>query len=397
MPNKNARYYSNAIVNPIYQSATYFFDCTEDVIAYHQGELKTGRYGRYDCPNWLEVEERLAALEGAEAALIFPTGMSAITTALMMYLRPGVKFLYTNEGYRNVRNLSREILSPWGIESVPVSMASPDIAQRIGPKYPKSVFLLETPSNPHMFIGDVEAFKKYMPDSWLIVDSTFASPVNFQPLKFGADLVTHSLTKYISGHADILGGCVCGSRAEIEKLRKYRNITGSVSDAHTAFLLNRSLDTLEMRMAFLNQQGQAFAEFMEKHDKVAKVHYTGLPSHPHHQLGKKFLKGHGSVVTVELKADMKQTSVFVDSLNVPYMGTNFGSTKSMVEQMSIFTYYSLTAAERDSLMISDSLIRFSIGFERLEDLFADVEQAFKKMPDSADVSAALPPRRQACA
>jgi len=382
MSKKRKPYFSNSVVNPIHTSATYFFEDTEQVIRYHDKKEKVGRYGRYDNPNWLELEEKLAKLDLCEDALVFPSGMSAIATTLMSLGEKNKKIIYTGKGYRNIRNLCGNILAKFGIETISLSPAN---ANQFMAEFKKhyddntSVVFLEIPSNPHLYLVDVEEIKKIIKNNTiLIIDSTFSSPINFLPTRWGADLVIHSCGKYIGGHADIMAGSVAGKKDIIEKIRNYRNVLGNIVDSHTAFLLNRSIATLKLRIEYLNQVGLKLATFLESHPKVKKVFYSGLSSYSNCDLAKKYLHGHGGVVTFELNVSKESATNFVDALKIPYMGTNFGSCHSMVEQCSIFTYYKEPQEVRNDLGISDTLIRYSIGFDNIDDIINDINEALEK-------------------
>lgn len=383
MSKKRKQYFGNSVVSPIHTSATYYFENTKQVIGYHNKKEKIGRYGRYDNPNWLEIEEKLARLDICEDALVFPSGMSAIATTLMSLSEKGKRIIYTGKGYRNIRNLCGNILSKFGVDSISLSPADSEKFMIDFKKYYNentSVVFLEIPSNPHLHLVDLEKIKKIIKkNTALIVDSTFSSPINFQPARWGADLVMHSCGKYIGGHADLMAGSVAGKKESIKKIRNYRNVLGSIVDSHSAYLLNRSIATLEMRIKYLNQAGIKLANFLENHPKVKKVFYSGLPSYSNRDLAKKYLSGHGGVVTFELNTSKKKTADFVDSLKIPYMGTNFGSCYSMVEQCSIFTYYNETKKVRNDLGISDTLIRYSVGFENIDDIINDISEALKKI------------------
>jgi cystathionine gamma-synthase len=377
MPRKRTIPYQNSLITPIFQTGTYFFDKTADVVEYHNGRLKIGRYARYDNPTWLEVEARLARLDEADDALIFPSGMSAITTAMLALLSKKKTLIYTGKGYRNIRTLCADILTQLGIEIIPVSLFDlADFHQQLrkAAASPVDVVFFEIPSNPHLLLADIDFTRSLFGlDVAIIVDSTFATPVNFRPCLHGADLVVHSASKYLSGQADILIGSIAGRRNLVDRIRATRNVTGAICDPHCAFLLNRSLDTLSLRMQHLNARGLELATFLEKHPKVSRVFYTALPSHPQFELAKKYLSGHGGVVSFEVDASKEAASAFVDRLQVPYMGTNFGSTHSMVEQCSIFTYYKQSQQERTELGISDTLIRYSIGFEDMAAIIGDLD------------------------
>lgn len=376
------QYFQNSVTNPIYQTATYFFENTEQVIDYHLQKSKVGRYARYDNPSWLEVEEKLALLDECEDALIFPSGMGAITTTFFTFLKSGHQLLFTGKGYRNIRNFSFDIIKKFNIQVVTLPLLScENLYERFDSLYNDStkIVFIEAPSNPHMFLVDLHKIKqKLNEDTILIVDSTFSTPINFKPKYFGADLVIHSCGKYIGGHADIMAGSVAGNKELISEIRKTRNIVGSIIDPHSAFLLNRSLATLKMRMDQLNNNGLLLARFLEQHPKIKRVFYTGLDSHPQFDLAQKYLSGHGGVVTFELEGTKEDVSQFVDSTKLPYMGTNFGSSCSMIEQLSIFTYFNQTKQEKKELGITDNLVRFSIGFDdSIDELIDDIESCIK--------------------
>lgn len=375
--------YNNSCITPIYQNAAYFFDSTEQAIKYHQNEVDLGRYGRYDNPNWLEFESRMAALDNYEDALIFSSGMNAIVTTVLSFIEPKDRVIYTGKCYRNIRKFFNLVLPKWGIEAIPIDpMASDEFEGQFENQYQSKakIVFVEMPSNPHLYLVDLAKIKNQLDtDTLLIVDSTLSTPYNLQPQRFGADLTIHSCSKYIGGHGDLLAGSVAGSRELIEQIRNYRNIMGGIADPHCAFLLNRSLDTLEIRMRHFNEAGIKIAKYLQDSPRVKKVFYTGLESHPHSSLAKKYLMGHGGVISFELDADLEVTSEFVDALQVPFMGTNFGSSHAMVEQCSVFTYYHLSPAEKEKIGITDSLVRLSIGYEDSDLVIEDLEQALKKI------------------
>lgn len=370
--------YNNSCISPIYQNAAYFFESTEQAIKYHKKEVELGRYGRYDNPNWLEVERKLADLDDAENALIFSSGMNAIVTTICSFIQQKELLIYTGKCYRNIKNFFK-VLHKWGIKTIEIDPVNSDKFNYNFLKKAKIVFV-EMPSNPHLYLVDLAKIKsESSPDTLLIVDSTLSTPYNFQPQRFGADLIIHSCSKYIGGHGDILAGSVAGSRDLIEQIRNYRNIMGGIADPHCAFLLNRSLNTLPIRMRHFNEAGMKIAKYLQDIPLVKKVFYTGLESHPHSSLAKKYLRGHGGVVSFELDADREVTSKFVDALQLPFMGTNFGSNHAMVEQCSVFTYYHLSPAERQEIGINDSLVRLSIGYEDSDMIIEDIEQALTKI------------------
>lgn len=379
MSKQKKEIYGNSCVTPIYQNAAYFFENTKQVIEYHQNEVHLGRYGRYDNPNWLEVESKIAALDNYESALIFSSGMNAIVTTVCSFIKQNDVLLYTNKCYRNIRKFFNSILPKWGVKTIPINQIN---GEDFDEKYQSNarIIFVEMPSNPHLYLLDLARIKSEIgPQTLLIVDSTLSTPYNFQPQRVGADLTIHSCSKYMGGHGDILAGSVAGSPELIEQIRSYRNIMGGTVDPHCAFLLNRSLDTLEIRMRHFNEAGMNIAKYLQEQPQVKKVFYTGLESHPHSFLAKKYLKGHGGVVSFELDADLEVTSAFVEALQIPFMGTNFGSSHAMVEQCGVFTYYHLSPDEKQEIGITDSLVRLSIGYENSDLAIADIDQALRKI------------------
>ncbi len=308
--------------------------------------------------------------------------MSAITTTLLTFLQLNDKIVFTGKGYRNIRSFCFDILKKHGVCVVTLPLLNNtciyDIIADECAKNLKVVFI-ESPSNPHLFLVEIKRIRDIVGASCIIiVDSTFSTSVNFQPVKFGADLVIHSCGKYIGGHADIMAGSVAGRSFLIEQIRKTRNILGSIVDPNTAFLLNRSLSTLRMRIEHLNSSGQKLAEYLSSNKHIGRVFYTGLTQHPQYSLGERYLSGHGGVVTFEILNESSKISNIIDKVEIPYMGTNFGSSHSMIEQLSIFTYYNQTEKERDDLGITDNLIRYSIGFEdNIDDIIYDLEIAIE--------------------
>lgn len=384
MPKRRDFPYINHISSPIYPVAAYYFGDTSEIVEYHEGRNSLGRYGRYDNLNWVEVESKLAELDEFEESLIFASGMNAITTSILSLVGSGDRVLFTGNGYRNTLKFFGELLPRTGVDCVNISSQSEDllkeqVTQACSPN--TRVVFVEMPANPCLFVVDLQWIRKQIPeDAILVVDSSFATPINLKPKRFGADLVIHSCTKYLGGHADLMMGSVAGPSRLIEKVRDYRNVLGGVTDGHAAFLLNRSLATFELRMAYLNAAGLRLARYLEQHPKVKRVYYTGLESHPQFELAQTYLTGHGSVVSFEVDASREATSRFVDALRIPYMGTNFGSQFSMVEQCAIFTYYQTSAAEREQLGISDSFVRFSLGLENEDLVRDDLNQALASIP-----------------
>lgn len=375
--------YNNSIITPIYQNAAYFYDNTETYVqALHERTITKGRYGRYHNPNWENVEAILAELDEAEDCLIFPSGMSAIHSTLMAFAESQSCFATTCYLYKNTRRVFENI-EKLGLKTLIFDNADlSEFMRRLdAASQDINVLLLEIPSNPHLYIADIEKIKELLsPDTLLVVDSTFATPYNFKPYLWGADLVIHSCTKYLNGHADIILGSVAGKKEAIAKIRTFRNITGAIPSSHDAFILSQHLKTFKLRMESLNASGEKLSNFLNQHPLVSQVYYLGLDSHPQSQVANKlFTNGYGSVVTFELKLSKSETSEFIDNLKIPYIASNFGSAETYIEQLATFTYYYLSDEERKSLNITDSLIRLSIGFnDPVDTIINDLNSALAK-------------------
>lgn len=385
MPRTNPIPYNNSINYPLFNSSSYCFENTAQIIKHHEDKTSMGRYARYDNPNWIEVERKLAELDGCEEALLFPSGMSAISTTLLSLLKPNDTFVFTGKGYRNIQAFCNTTLKKFDVNVIPLTqdeMTNASNYIEISKPYSPKVIFIEMPSNPHLYLTDIEYISNNKSkNTILIVDSTFASPINFTPKKFGADLIIHSCSKYIGGHLDLMAGSVAGDMSMIQEIRNMRNETGAIADSHTAFLLGRSIHTLDMRMKYLNKSGLALASYLEKHNKVKKVFYPSKSnlSESELHLVDKYLKGYGGVVAFEINGDKSTTSSFVDNLKIPFMATNFGSQYSLVEQCSVFTYYHNTPEENMRLGITNTLVRYSCGFEPVNEIIDDIEQALNKI------------------
>lgn len=376
--------YTNSIAAPVYQSASYYFDDAEHVKAgLHELSTPAGRYGRYSNPTWVEVESQLSDLSGAESSLIFSSGMAAHFTTFVSLLAAGDEVVLPAESYRQVRNVFHHILPKFGVVVHEISIRDPDaFVERVRDlKDRVKLVHLEMPSSPHMYLIDVARVREAVgPDVVLTLDSSFSPPPNFYALRWGVDLVLFSATKYMGGHGDIVAGALSGRADLIEKIRWFRDTTGPVADGNVAFLLRRSLYTLPMRMERANSYGLAVAQFLDAHDRVTKVYYTGLPSHPHYKLGQDYLEGHGGVVTFELGLSEADTARVVDRLNIPYMASNFGAPQTLVEQSTFFTYFEYDDEGLRSIGVDRSTVRLALGY------IDDVDQVIEDLGSALNYS-----------
>lgn len=372
-----------ALNTPIVQTATYTFSSTQELINFMQaktwgnGEHRE-EYGRYGNPTVSAVEAKLAALDKGADAVLYSSGMSAITSVLLSVLPAGAHIIMTDDCYRRTRQFAQTWLSRLGIETSVVPMGDYDALEAaIIPK--KTRFIIsESPTNPYLRVADltqiVDIAKRYKVRT--MIDSTFATPVNLRPLEYGIDFVVHSATKYLGGHNDVLAGVVVGSdAARMKALRDARGVLGGVLDPHAAYLLERGVRTLGVRVRQQNQNAQAVAEFLEQHPKIERVWYPGLASHPDHAVAVSQMSGFGGVVSFEVQGDLMTTAKFIDALQIPYIAPSLGGVESLIEQPAIMSYYEKTTEERLAVGIKDNLVRFAVGIEDTLDLLEDLEQA----------------------
>jgi len=365
-----------SITTPIVQSSTFIFKNTEEIRKLAEGVEGRFEYGRYGHPTQVAAEGKLAALEGAEDAVLFSSGMSAITTSLFAILKSGQHIIITDDAYKRTLDFCKACLDRFDIECTVVKMCDYDAMEKaIKPN--TRVFFSESPTNPYLNIMDLERLMNIFRgrDILVISDSTFATPYNQRPLEYGIDIVTHSATKYLGGHNDLLGGVVLGRKELTTPIREYLKITGGVIDPHPSYLLIRGLKTFELRMKRHNESGQRVAEYLESHPKVKRVYYPGLASHPHHDVAKRQMKGFGGVVTFEVKDDVSYALEFMSRLKIISIGPSLGGVESLITHPATISYYNVPREERLALGIKDGLIRLAVGVENIEDIINDIDQA----------------------
>ncbi len=367
---------SDALTVPIYQTSTYVFRDTQELIDFKEGRLDKGEYGRYGNPTIQAAERKIAALEHADDALLWASGMCAITSTLLTLLRPGQHMIMTADCYRRTRQFCSSVLQRLGIDVSVVPAAQPQAIEAAVQPTTRLV-LSEAPTNPYLYVLDLEELAAIAQRHRLrtLVDSTFATPFNQNPLSFGIDLVMHSATKYLGGHNDLLAGVIVGRAPIIAALREAQGVLGGITDPNAAYLLIRGLKTFALRMQQHNANGMALATFLEQHPRVRRVYYPGLPSHPCHAVAKRQMRGFGGVVSFEIDGSLEQTSAFIDALRLPYIAPSLGGVESLVEQPALMSYYELASDERRKLGIADSLVRYAAGIEDTDDLIADADQA----------------------
>lgn len=381
----------HALTTPIVQTATYTFNDTADLCAFMEAKMwgqdgefaGRGEYGRYDSPTVRAVERRIAALEEAEDALLFPTGMAAVTNVLLSILPGGSHVIFTDDCYRKTRHFCQNFLRRLGIDSTQVPMG--DYAALEAAIRPETRLIIsESPTNPYLRVVDLERLTGIARCHRVktIIDATFATPVNQKPLTWGVDLVLHSATKYLSGHNDVMAGVVAGKAGLVHALRQAQGVLGGVLDPHAAFLIERGLKTLALRVRQQNGTAQALAEFLAGHPEIEQVWYPGLRSHPDHAVAARQMNGFGGVVTFAVAPRPGETRLaaagrVVDAVRIPLIAPSLGGVESLIEQPALMSYYELSTAERLAIGISDNLIRFAVGIEEEADIIADLAQALE--------------------
>ena len=356
-------------VSPLYMSTSYAF---EDV------EVK--RYPRYfNTPNQVALAKKMAALEHGEAAIIFGSGMAAVSTALLAFLHQGDHVVLQKSLYGGTSNLVVEEFDKFGVE---YSFAGDNSAAAFEKKLKENtkVIYIETPSNPLLSLTDIKAVAELAKKHGLVsmIDNTFASPVNQNPIDFGIDVVIHSATKYMGGHSDILAGTVISSEEHINTVfQMAKNLGGSLSD-YTVWLLERSLKTMGIRVKAQNENAMALAEWLNSNPDVEKVYYPGLKSHPGHEIAVAQMKGFGGMLSFELKAGL-DAGKFQKKLKLIKSSMSLAGVESTILSPSKTSHGLLTPEEREEQGIKDGLLRFSVGIEEKEDIMADIEQALAEI------------------
>jgi cystathionine gamma-synthase len=364
----------DAVTTPIACTATYAFESSTELRDHFEGRIARDEYGRYGNPTVRAAEKKLAALDGGADAVLFASGMAALTTTLFALVSAGDHIVLTGDCYRRTRSFVTNTLAKLGVSGTIVGAGD---ARAIGLAVTDRtrVVLTESPTNPYLRVVDLPAIAAAKgKKAKLVVDATFATPVNQRPLEQGADLVVHSCTKYLGGHNDLLAGSVTGGEGLVSLVRETRDVLGGVLDPHAAYLLLRGLKTLPLRVERQNETGQRVAEWLEKQPGVERVFYPGLASHPDHDTATRLLSGFGGVVSFVLRADLDTTARALDACELATIAPSLGGVETLIEQPAIMSYYGLSSEERASLGIKDGLVRLSVGLEDADDIIADLER-----------------------
>jgi len=361
---------------PIVGSVSYSHDDVDEWFEVATGKRKGHIYSRNTNPTVAVFEEKMRVLEGAEAATSFATGMAAISNILFTLLSPGQRVVSVKDTYGGTSIVFLEHLPRFNIG---VTMCETHDQDAIEAEALKGCDLLylETPTNPTMKVLDLKrliaAGKKV--GAIVVVDNTFATPINQNPLALGADLVVHSATKFIGGHSDALGGVVCGSADLVKKIYGFREINGATLDANSAYLLLRGLKTLDIRIAKQNENAMALAEFLAEHDKIEQVFYPGLKNDPGHEIAKDQMSGFSGILSFSIKGGFDAVRNFLPQIRFAHRAAHLGGVETIVGPPRTTSHVELTEQQRQDLGIPETLIRCSVGIEAIEDIIADFDQA----------------------
>ena len=359
----------------IARTANFTFESTEEMKRWAEGKSSAYIYTRYGNPTLTIAEEKLAALEGAEAAIVTASGMAAISSALLAVLKAGDEVISTRQTYGGTYRLMRDNFPRFGIVVRHVETDLAGIEQLVNPR--TKALYIETPTNPTLRLVDLQKAVAFAKEWGLIslIDNTFASPVLQKPIQLGFNVVVHSATKYLSGHSDLIAGAAAGSRAIINEVRhNIINLGGSL-DPEAAYLLIRGMKTLGIRMERQCDNAMIVAKYLAKHPKVAKVHYPGLASHPDHKLAKRQMKGFGAMLAFDLKGGLPAARRFCDRVRVFLLAASLGGAESLVVLPIYTSHYNMSEAELRAAGVGAGTVRVSVGLEDPADLIEDLRQA----------------------
>jgi methionine-gamma-lyase len=366
---------AGAVGTAISRTSTFTFSNTEQMKLWAEGKGTEYIYTRYGNPTLTVAEKKIAALEGAEAAVVTSSGMAAISNALLSVLKAGDEVISTRALYGGTYRLMRDIFPRMGIVVRHVETDLAGIERLVNPR--TKALYIETPTNPTLRLVDLRKAISFAKEWDLIslIDNTFASPVLQKPIGLGFDLVCHSATKYLAGHSDILAGAVAGRRKLIDQVREMVIYLGGCMDPEVAFLLIRGIKTLEVRMERQCQTAMKVAKFLETHPKVSRVHFPGLASHPDHPLAKRQMKAYGAMLAFDLKGGLAAARRFCDRTRVFLLAASLGGVESLVLLPAYSSHYRMTTAELKAAGVEPGTVRVSIGLEDADDLIEDLGQA----------------------
>ena len=364
------------LTTPIYETTTFVFDNAQEVVAYNEGRSSKFLYSRYTNPTVVSVEQKLAALDRTEAALTFSSGMGATATILMAHLKAGDEVLCGAAIYGGTLHLLQDLLAHFGV--TPRFVSTDDLVhlERVFSDRTRLVWF-ESPINPTLRCVDIrrvgEACRARKVIS--VIDNTFASPINQQPLALGIDLAMQSATKYLNGHSDVTGGVVTGPAALVAPIEKTRRLVGTVMDPHPAYALGRGLKTLPLRVAQHNANARTVAEFLAADRRVSQVYYPGLPSHPDHEVAARQMSGFGGMVCFDLDGRYDRAERLYDRLQVIKRAASLGGIESLMSMPVLTSQWGHSDDQLRAAGVTRGMLRLSVGLEDAADLIADLDQA----------------------
>ena len=371
---------------PVVHSVSFGYDDLDVWRDVALGKVEGHIYGRNTNPTTAAFEEKIRSLEGADAATSFATGMAAISSTLYALLRPGQRVVTIKDTYGGTNRIFLDYLPAFGID---VTMCDTHDEAGILAEIARGCDLvyLETPTNPTCKVLDVARLAEagHAQGAVVVVDNTFATPINQLPLALGADLVVHSATKYLGGHADALGGVVCGSADLVATIFAFREVHGATLQPESAYLLLRGMKTLDLRVERQNASAMTVATWLARHPAVAKVYYPGLPDHPNHDVAARQMRGFGGMLSFELHGGFEAVKQALPKLRYAHRAANLGAVETVVAPPRTGSHVELTEAERAALGIPEALVRYSVGIEHTDDLLADLEQALAGLARGAGV------------
>ncbi len=382
-------YEFGSVVPPIYQTSTFKFESAEHGASLFAGERKGYIYTRMLNPTVEAMENAIAELEGGHKALGCGSGMAAVHTIFASLTQAGDHVVCSSSVYGPTTTLLNTIMKKFGVETTFVDTSDPENVLIAMKKNTKVVYV-ETPGNPTLCITDIQEVSKiaHSHNAKVVVDNTFMSPALQNPIALGADVVMHSLTKFLNGHADVVGGIIIVKDEEAYiQLRKTLNQTGGVIDPFNSFLVHRGLKTLSIRMERHCSNAQKMAEWLEKHPAIKWIKFPGLKSHPQYETGQKQHKGPGGMITFELKGGFEAGKVLMNSVQLCQLAVSLGGVESLIQHPASMTHFSMGKDAREAAEITDGLVRLSVGIENVDDLIADLDQALEKVMHSESVNA----------
>lgn len=363
---------------PVVHSVSYGYKDLEEWLAVARGERSGHLYSRNTNPTVVAFEEKVRILEGAPAATAFSTGMAAVSGTLNTFLSPGDRVVSIKDTYGGTTKLFLEFLPKLNIE---VTLCDTNDHDAIAAEIAKGCRLvyLESPTNPTLKVLDLERFTSagHAVGALVVVDNTFATPINTNPLSLGVDLVLHSATKFLGGHADALGGVVCGAAELIEAIYHYREINGATLHPMSAYLLLRGMKTLSLRINYQNESALTIARFLTNHSGVESVFYPGLETHPHHEVARRQMRGFGGVLSFTLAGGLDAVGALIARLKYGHAAANLGAVETVIGPPATTSHVENTPQERAAMGIPEGMLRYSVGIEDTDDLIADLGQALK--------------------